>query len=390
ARRDGQFFCSLDGSLPQGISKGWADTYGKHLDCQWVDITGVPAGTYTLEVHVNPQHIFDELDLMNNVARVPVEIPADPNACVPNPAGELCHNGEDDDCDGDVDDGCAPVEGADTCDNGFTLDGNGMVLGTIAENDASSSSPSCGGDGGEFVVHFNVASDGIVYLSTYGSDIDTTLSIYTDTDCAPADEVLCADDGCVDDGGNGGAHLLELMTGGAYTAVVKAKHAGEGGNVQLKVQHAGCADAHFLADAGDDADVDGNLAVGASRDSTAPSCLEGCDEGGRDELWYFATCPGPHVVDVTTCGDDPSSDRTRFDTMIELREGACLGRPVVDSCNDDVETGRVRCSQNRSELQSDIGAGDGIWFVLVDGCGVQATPPDGNGEYELHLEVDPR
>jgi hypothetical protein len=389
ARNTGQFFCSRDGSRPQGISQGWADTYGKHLDCQWVDITGVPAGTYTLEVHVNPQHIFDELDLMNNIARVPVVVPEDPNACVPNPQGEVCNNGEDDDCNDLVDDGCAPVEGADSCDNGFTLDGNGLVLGTIDGADTSSSSPSCGGEGGEFVVHFNVASDGIVYLSTYGSSIDTTLSIYRDISCTPEQELLCADDGCVDDNGNGGAHLLQTMTGGAYTAVIKAKHAGEGGNVQFKVQHAGCADARVLGDENAAVDVTGDLAVGRSRDNTAPSCLEGCDAGGRDELWYFATCPGAHDVDVTTCGAEPASDGTHFDTMLELRADSCLGRPVLGSCNDDADEGRVRCSASQAELRSPAGAGDGLWFVLVDGCGVQATPPNGNGEYELHLTVQP-
>ena len=76
--------------------------------------------------------------------------------------------------------------------------------------------------------------------------------------------------------------------------------------------------------------------------------------------------------------------------MLELREGACLGRPVVDSCNDDVRSGQIRCSRSTAELRSDVGAGDGLWFALVDGCGVQATPPQGNGQYELHLSVDAR
>ena len=38
----------------QGIQAGWADVYGAHLDCQWIDVTDVPAGIYTLEIEVNP------------------------------------------------------------------------------------------------------------------------------------------------------------------------------------------------------------------------------------------------------------------------------------------------------------------------------------------------
>ena len=37
----------------QGISQGWSDSYGSGLDCQWVDITGVPEGDYLLEIRIN-------------------------------------------------------------------------------------------------------------------------------------------------------------------------------------------------------------------------------------------------------------------------------------------------------------------------------------------------
>jgi hypothetical protein len=387
ARRRGQFGCSVDGTVPQGISKGWADTYNSQLDCQWIDITGVAEGNYVLEVHVNPDHIFPELDLMNNVARVPVFVPADPNACVPNPNGEVCHNGEDDDCNELIDDGCAPIADADACDNGFTIDGDGLVVGEILAGNESDSAPSCGGAGGEFVVHFNVASDSLLYLSTYGSAIDTTLSVYRGADCATADEVLCVDDGCVDHGGAGGAHILEEMTGSAYTAVIKAKNAGDIGLVQLKIELAGCI-ASVLADAGNDGDVIGDIDDG--RDNTSPSCQGDCASGGNDTFWAFATCPGDSTVRVTTCGagvaegeNGPGTDQTFFDTLLEFREGGCLGDPVPGTCNDDVRTGQIRCSEVETTLRGN-GAGDGLWFALVDDCNPEGAGRSGG--YELHLE----
>lgn len=72
----------------QGISVGWSDVYGSYLDCQWLDVTNVPAGTYMLKVVVNSDsvtHARDgnanlinpalvESNYQNNVAMVPVTL----------------------------------------------------------------------------------------------------------------------------------------------------------------------------------------------------------------------------------------------------------------------------------------------------------------------------
>jgi hypothetical protein len=79
-----QAFCLLDstqitpgavahyGCENQGISVGYADTYGAYLDCQWIDITGVPSGTYTLQVQINPTHLLPESNYTNNVYQTTV------------------------------------------------------------------------------------------------------------------------------------------------------------------------------------------------------------------------------------------------------------------------------------------------------------------------------
>jgi hypothetical protein len=74
-----QSFCLEDservvvGSVPtvytcdnQGISRGWADVYSRYLACQWIDVTGVPSGTYTLHATVNPAHALVESNYDNN------------------------------------------------------------------------------------------------------------------------------------------------------------------------------------------------------------------------------------------------------------------------------------------------------------------------------------
>ena len=58
----------------QGLSSGWQDIYTKDLDCQWIDITGVPPGNYYLQVVVNPKRILNESNYGNNRVMVPVTI----------------------------------------------------------------------------------------------------------------------------------------------------------------------------------------------------------------------------------------------------------------------------------------------------------------------------
>lgn len=59
----------------QGISKGWQDTYDKSLDCQWIDISGVPPGPYYLEITVNPNRVFQESNYGNNRSLIRINVP---------------------------------------------------------------------------------------------------------------------------------------------------------------------------------------------------------------------------------------------------------------------------------------------------------------------------
>ncbi len=61
----------------QGIQRGWLDVYGRSLACQYVDITAVPAGRYTLRVRVNAERALAESDYTNDDADVQVEIPVE-------------------------------------------------------------------------------------------------------------------------------------------------------------------------------------------------------------------------------------------------------------------------------------------------------------------------
>ena len=84
-----------------GISVGWADIYDSGLPCQWVDITGVEAGDYTLRFIINGEQVVDEATFDNNILDLPVTI-TETDDIEPPPKGWTCdpsYFGTDDGCD---------------------------------------------------------------------------------------------------------------------------------------------------------------------------------------------------------------------------------------------------------------------------------------------------
>lgn len=83
-----QAFCLLDSEpyqsdastaaiyscLNQGLQAGWSDVYGANLPCQFLDITDVPDGNYTLEVEINPDGLLADESSANNVGSLAVQI----------------------------------------------------------------------------------------------------------------------------------------------------------------------------------------------------------------------------------------------------------------------------------------------------------------------------
>ncbi len=98
----------------QGIQRGWQDVYDDTLDCQWVDVTDVAAGDYTLHIALNVDHALLESNYDDNTADVTVTIPVDePIDVTAACTGE--RNGEFRDC------GWATDETTYTCTAGETV-----------------------------------------------------------------------------------------------------------------------------------------------------------------------------------------------------------------------------------------------------------------------------
>ena len=98
----------------QGISAGWFDDYGSYLSCQWIDITEVPSGDYTLRISLNFEGLLTEASYDNNVTEIPVEIPS--NSCTRGCATDPDCCLTDEGCDGDKScDSCRGIFDTDDC-----------------------------------------------------------------------------------------------------------------------------------------------------------------------------------------------------------------------------------------------------------------------------------
>lgn len=58
----------------QGISPGWSDVYVASIPCQWLDITGIPDGRYTLRVGVDSLGIVDQNDIAPDTVAVRIRL----------------------------------------------------------------------------------------------------------------------------------------------------------------------------------------------------------------------------------------------------------------------------------------------------------------------------
>src|SRR5688572_28903967 len=136
----------------QGLQAGWSDFYIAELSCQWIDITSVPPGVYTLQLEVDPANRLPELIETNNITQMFVVIDAPCSGSPPNDAFAAA----------------ASIQGL-----SFTVIGsNGCATREPGE-------PQHGGTGARSVWYRWVPDyTGDAVISTFGSTCDTLLGVY--------------------------------------------------------------------------------------------------------------------------------------------------------------------------------------------------------------------
>ena len=327
-----QYTCSY-----QGISAGCADVYGSQLGCQYLDITGIAPGNYTLRVTADPFARISELDEGDNVVSTPVTIPGPgTNACT-TPV-------------------VIPAAG-------------GVVDGTTSGGSTQSGTCANTGSAPEKVFQWTPSVSGAATIQTCAAsntNFDTVLYLRTGS-CQSGGEVTCNDDiaGCATSTGSGqGSRITPTVTAGQTYFIFVDGYGNASGNFRLTVTPptappppgGACASPTVIPAAG------GVFSGSTSGSSTASgSCAS---TSGAPERVFQWTPTRSGTATIQTCG----ASGTRFDTVLYLRSGDCQTGAQV-ACNDDTAGCATSTGSGRgSRITPTVTAGQ-TYFIFVDGYG---------------------
>lgn len=293
----------------QGIQAGWADVYDPAVPCQWLDITGVPGGNYTLELILDPSNRIAEANEGNNTVRVAVTLPGD----CPAPANDLFANAQL----------IAGVAASATGDN---------VCATRQGGE-----PNHAGDSGGHSLWYQWVAPygGSVLVNTVGSDFDTLLAVYTGSSVSSL-TLIAQNDDIVPLTNRQSQLTFNAVSNTTYLIAVDG-WAGEVGGVKLNVNPPGNdAFTNCLSLSGAAGQVTGHN-IGASKQPGEPAHAGNI---GGHSVWYCWTAPasGDWIFDLTT------SD---FDTLLAVYTGSAVGSLTnVVSDDDSGGNGRSRLTLN--------------------------------------------
>ena len=283
----------------QGISVGCSDWYDSGTGCQYLDVTGLPGGTYTLRVSIDPVNKFDELDETNNIDLATVTLPT--SACA------------------------APT---------VIPPGGGSFPGSTAGENTLVGSCGPTGSSPEKVYSFTPTASGTAIFDTCDASataFDTVLYVRGSA-CKTGTELACNNDtaGCGTTLGAKGSRVsLGVTAGQTYYVAVDGASGGAGSFALHVTPPAG------TPQCSDGLDNNGNTLIDHPADPGCKSandpsenfdCADGVDNDG-DGLIDFPADPGCLVAAASEnpeCNDGIDNDGRRSD---RLRRRSARGRP---------------------------------------------------------------
>src|SRR5437667_4729521 len=288
----------------QGIQKGWGDVYDSTLDGQWIDITGVPDGNYTLELEVNPQHILQESNYSNNITRIPVAIG---NTTAP-PANDSFANAQG-------------LSG-----------GSASVTGTTVNATKEAGEPNHAGNaGGHSVWYFWTApGNTTVVVDTVGSSFDTLLAVYRGTSVNALTAVASNDNIA---SGNLQSRVTFTPVAGTTYRVAVDGYNGASAILVLTLSQTPSNDNFAFCEftGGANGSVTGSTRS-ATKETGEPNHA---GNSGGHSIWYCWTAPDSGSVSFDTIG-------STFDTLLAVYTGNSVSSLTLVASNDDIASNNPR------------------------------------------------
>ncbi len=260
-------------------------------------------------------------------------------------AAETCNNAVDDNCNGTVDEGCGMMcnpPANERCNSASPL-----VVGAMAMGDSTCAmndhNGSCAGSGNDVV--YSVAIDGSSsnVSFTANSAYDISVHVHSAVACVGGDELACND---TDGVATRATAVLNNPPAGTYFVVVDGAAGAAGpytiSSTRTPVNNGTCAPAPTITRNGRYT----GTTVGAGSDYTG-SC--GLSTGTTVDAVYLLRTPVARAVTVDTCGSS-------FDTVLYVGT-SCGGTQT--GCNDD--------SCGLSSSISFMAAANTTYYITIDG-----------------------
>ncbi len=307
----------------QGIQVGWADSYyGYHPElgfpgvaCQYIDITDVPPGDYTLQLIVNPDGLLPESNYENNTTLVPVTIP--PANCTNIPFTAVEFNS------------CAtkqtgePTNIVDTATlHSVWFDWTPIVSQTIT-------------------------------ITTKRSDFDTVLAVYTGPTISNL-TIIATNDDIVPSSNVQSTVTFPAVAGVTYHIAVDG-WGGAVGTVVLNIAPPANDDFTNSWTLSGKSGITNCYNVGGSKEFHEPA--HAGDVGGHS-IWFKWTAPTNGPVDIDTSGSD-------FDTTLAVYTGTVVTNLTTIASNDD-DIGSPGAITSRLWFNAVAGT---TYRIAVDGFG---------------------
>ncbi|MEO8428465.1 MAG: lysyl oxidase family protein, partial [Verrucomicrobiota bacterium] len=312
-----KYHCGL-----QGIQKGWGDVYTYLTAGQWVDVTGLPDGNYTLQMTVNPLQRIQESDYSNNTVLVPIVI------------------------------GQAPPPN-DNFSRAQIISGSSGVVTTVnTYGTKESGEPNHAGNPGGHSIWYSwtAPSSQSVNIDTVGSSINTLLAVYTGTGVGALNLIASNDDLSTQSAQS--RVIFNPVAATTYMIVVDGNN-GVVGNVTLNwTQASPPANDNF---------VSAQILSGLSGSLTGDNLLATKEPGepnhaapGTHSIWFKWTPNTAVSSTIDTIGSN-------FDTLLAVYTGTSVSALTIVASNDDIGGGVV---VSRVTFNSTLGT---TYRIAVDG-----------------------